>query len=111
MGKVAVMGAGSWGTAYAMLCADAGEDVVLWARRAEVADEVNREHRNSGYLGDVVLPDTLRATPEAEEALEGAEIVVLGVPSVGLRDALSAWKPIVPRDAIAVSLVKGIELD
>ena len=110
MGKVAVMGAGSWGTAYAMLCADAGSEVVLWARRAEVAEQVNREHRNPDYLGEVELPDTLRATADAEEALRDAEIVVLGVPSVGLRDALTAWKPIVPRDAVAVSLVKGIEL-
>jgi glycerol-3-phosphate dehydrogenase (NAD(P)+) len=111
MGKVAVMGAGSWGTAYAMLCADAGEDVVLWARREEVADEVNGEHRNSGYLGDVELPDSLRATADAAEALRDAEIVVLGVPSVGLRDSLEAWRELVPRKAIAVSLVKGIELD
>jgi glycerol-3-phosphate dehydrogenase (NAD(P)+) len=105
------MGAGSWGTAYAMLCADAGEDVVLWARREEVADEVNRTHRNSGYLGDTELPPTLRATADAEEALRGAEIVVLGVPSVGLRRSLSEWSSLVPRDAIFVSLVKGIEID
>ena len=110
-GKVAVMGAGSWGTAYAMMCADAGEDVVLWARRQEVADAVNHDHRNPDYLGEVELPPTLRATADAEEALRDAEIVVLGVPSVGLRESLAAWRDIVPRKAIAVSLIKGIELD
>ena len=57
MVKAAVMGAGAWGTALAKVLADAGNDVTLWARRQELADEINDTHRNPGYLGDVELPD------------------------------------------------------
>ncbi|MPZ88488.1 MAG: NAD(P)H-dependent glycerol-3-phosphate dehydrogenase [Nitriliruptorales bacterium] len=109
MGRVAVMGAGSWGTAFSVLCADAGEDVVLWARRDEVAEEVNRDHRNSGYLGDAELPMGLRATGDPAEALEGAEVVVLAIPSHALRLTLRDWSEFYPRSATSVSLIKGIE--
>jgi glycerol-3-phosphate dehydrogenase (NAD(P)+) len=110
MGKVAVMGAGSWGTAYATMCCDADEDVVLWARRPEVAEAITTQHRNPDYLGDVALAPSLRATADAEEALAGAEVVVLAVPSHALRDSLQAWSSVIPRGAIFVSLIKGIEL-
>lgn len=105
------MGAGSWGTAFAMVCCDAGEDVVLWTRRAEVAGEIAGDRRNTGYLGDLPLPPQLAATADPDEALRGAEVVVMAVPSHALRDSLRAWAPIAPRDAIYVSLIKGIELD
>lgn len=111
MGKVAVMGAGSWGTAFSLLCADAGEDVILWARRPEVAEEVNRDHRNATYLDDCQLPDSLRATGDAGEALSGAEVVVLAIPSHALRRNLEAWAAAYPRQARSVSLIKGIELE
>jgi glycerol-3-phosphate dehydrogenase (NAD(P)+) len=110
MGKVAVMGAGSWGTAFATICVDAGEDVVLWARRAQVADEINAEQRNRAYLGDLALPAALRATADPGEALEGAEVAVLAVPSHALRDSLGTWRDAFARDVLAVSLIKGIEL-
>jgi glycerol-3-phosphate dehydrogenase (NAD(P)+) len=109
MGSVAVMGAGSWGTAYAQLCADAGEDVLLWARRRELAEAVNTTHRNADYLGDIPLSEAVRATADPEEALSGAEVVVLAVPSHALRECLSDWGGLVSRDAVAVSLIKGIE--
>ncbi len=104
------MGAGSWGTAFALLCLDAGEDVLLWARRPEVAGQVNREHRNPGYLGSIQLSEALRATADAGEALSGAEVVVLAIPSHALRASLADWSADVPRGALAVSLIKGIEL-
>jgi glycerol-3-phosphate dehydrogenase (NAD(P)+) len=111
MGKVAVMGAGSWGTAYAMMCADAGEDVLLWARRPEVAHEINAQHRNSAYLGDIEVNQRVRATSAADEALGGAEVVVLAVPSHALRELLKSWRDVAPRGAVFVSLIKGIELE
>ncbi len=111
MGRVAVMGAGSWGTAFAMMCADAGEDVILWARREEVAQEINERHRNSAYLGDVDVHSQVRATSAADEALHDAEIVVLAVPSHALRGLLAEWKDLVPPGAVYVSLIKGIELE
>lgn len=110
MTKVAVMGAGSWGTAFSMMCVDAGCETVLWARRAEVAAEVDGAHTNADYLGDVTLPAGLHATADAEEALAGADAVALAVPSQGLPAALDAWRDIYPRHVPSVSLVKGIDV-
>ncbi len=103
------MGAGSWGTTVAKVFADAGNEVRLWARRAEVADDVRDNHRNSAYLGDIELPDAMTGTTDPAEALNGAEIVVLGVPSQSLRENLQNWKELIGQDASLVSLAKGIE--
>ena len=110
MGGIAVMGAGSWGTAFATICVDAGEDVVLWAREPQVAEGIERDRRNPRYLTDVDLPrERLRATSDAEVALHGAEVVALALPSHALRENLEAWRDVVPRTAIAASLIKGVE--
>jgi glycerol-3-phosphate dehydrogenase (NAD(P)+) len=109
--KVAVMGAGSWGTAFGVMCADAGESTVLWARREEVADEITTRRSNASYLPDVELPDTLDATSDPEKALDGADVVVLAVPSVGIADQLAAWGAHIPADATLVSLIKGVDVD
>ena len=109
MVQVAVMGAGSWGTTVAKVFADAGNEVRLWARRAEVADDVRDNHRNSAYLGDIELPAAMTGTTDPAEALNGAEIVVLGVPSQSLRENLQNWKELIGSDASLVSLAKGIE--
>jgi glycerol-3-phosphate dehydrogenase (NAD(P)+) len=104
------MGAGSWGTAFAMVLADAGCDVTLWARRPELAQTICREHRNPDYLPDLLLPDAVHATADARQARDGAGVVVLAVPSQSLRDNLSGWSSLVPVDAPVVSLMKGVEL-
>ncbi|OMB78188.1 glycerol-3-phosphate dehydrogenase [Mycolicibacterium conceptionense] len=104
------MGAGAWGTALAKVLADAGNPVTMWARRPEVADEINTDHRNSRYLGDVVLPSSIRATADPAEALEGACTVLLGVPAQQLRANLEGWKHLIGDDVTLVSLAKGIEL-
>ena len=104
------MGAGAWGTALAKVLADAGNSVRLWARRPELADEINRTHRNSGYL-DGPLPESIRATSDHVEALTGACTVLLAVPSQTLRANLTGWKDALEADATLVSLAKGIELD
>lgn len=104
------MGAGAWGTALAKVLADAGNNVRLWARRPELADEINRTRRNAAYL-DVSLPDSLRATSDYTEALTGACTVLLAVPSQTLRGNLTQWKDSIHADATLVSLAKGIELD
>ncbi|MEU5696568.1 NAD(P)H-dependent glycerol-3-phosphate dehydrogenase [Actinosynnema sp. NPDC020468] len=108
--KVAVMGAGSWGTAFAKVLADAGTDTVLWARRPDVAEEISGSRVNSGYMPGVVLPANLRATSDAGQALDGAHAVVLGVPSQTLRENLARWRPALPSGATLVSLAKGVEL-
>lgn len=111
MSKVAVMGAGSWGTAYAMMSCDAGEDVRLWARRSDVADEINTDHTNAAYLPDTVLPSSLHATADPAEALDGADVVVLAVPSVGIEDQLGHWGDLIGGDATLASLIKGVNVE
>ncbi|GAA5160436.1 NAD(P)H-dependent glycerol-3-phosphate dehydrogenase [Amycolatopsis dongchuanensis] len=108
--RITVLGAGSWGTAFAKVLADAGRDVTMWARREEVAARIRDEHANPGYLPDIRLPGNLTATADAAEALDGAEAVVLAVPSQSLRANLTGWRELLPPDAILVSLAKGVEL-
>ncbi|MFD6389350.1 NAD(P)H-dependent glycerol-3-phosphate dehydrogenase [Nocardia sp. NPDC060259] len=108
MTRAAVMGAGSWGTAFAKVLAEAGTDVTIWARRAEVAQALDTEHRNPFYLPGVQLPP-VRATDDHGAALAGADLVVLAVPSQSLRANLDRWKGDIDADATLLSLAKGIE--
>jgi glycerol-3-phosphate dehydrogenase (NAD(P)+) len=108
--RAAVLGAGSWGTTFAKVLADAGCGVTLHARRPELAEGITRGRENADYLPGIRLPESLRATADAEEALAGADIVVLAVPSQSLRENLSRWAPLLPGDAVLLSLMKGIEL-
>ncbi|MFE2757087.1 NAD(P)H-dependent glycerol-3-phosphate dehydrogenase [Actinosynnema sp. NPDC059335] len=110
MDRVAVLGAGSWGTAFAKVLADSGTDVVLWARRADVADAISADRVNADYLPGVTLPANLTATSDARAALAGAQAVVLAVPSQTLRENLTRWRPWLPAGATLVSLAKGVEL-
>ena len=75
-GKVAVFGAGSWGTAFSIVLADAGNDVTIWARREEVATAINERRENADYLPSIELPPSVRATHDVEAALDGADLVV-----------------------------------
>jgi glycerol-3-phosphate dehydrogenase (NAD(P)+) len=109
--EAAVMGAGAWGTTLAKVLADAGNDVALWARRPELADEINDTHLNREYLGDVELPKTIRATSDPAAALTGACTVLLAVPSQNLRANLSEWSDLIGDDVTLVNLAKGIELE
>lgn len=103
-----MLGAGSWGTAFAKVLADAGNDVTIWARRPEVAKALATEHRNPFYLPDVQLP-SMAATHDHVAALDGADIVVLAVPSQSLRANLETWRDSIGPDAALLSLAKGIE--
>ena len=105
------MGAGAWGTALAKVLADAGNDVTLWARRTELANEINDTHRNTGYIGEVELPASIRATGDAAAALDGACTVLLAVPSQTLRVNLEPWREHIGADTTLVSVAKGIELN
>jgi glycerol-3-phosphate dehydrogenase (NAD(P)+) len=107
----AVMGAGSWGTTFAQVLCDAGTQTVLWCRRPAVADTINSTGTNEEYLPGYPLPGSLRATADPAEALAGADLVVLAVPSQTLRQNLSGWLGLIPPGAILVSLMKGVELD
>lgn len=105
---VAVMGSGSWGTAFSVVLSDAGCRPMLWSRRAELADAINAEHRNPEYLPEVSLPPAVRAVSDPAEAMANADFVVLAVPAQSLRENLTGWQ--VPPSAVVVSLAKGIEL-
>jgi glycerol-3-phosphate dehydrogenase (NAD(P)+) len=108
--RAAVFGTGTWGTAFALVLADAGTEVAMWGRRRELCEAINRSSRNTDYLPDIELPGAVRATPDPAEAASGADLVVLAVPSQTLRENLTAWLPVLPEDAVLVSLMKGIEL-
>jgi glycerol-3-phosphate dehydrogenase (NAD(P)+) len=110
MARVTVMGAGSWGTAFALVLADAGNEVMMWGRRQELCDAISSEHENSDYLPGIALPPVIRATSDPAEALDGSDVVVLAVPSQQLRANLEGWGSHIPAEAPLVSLMKGIEL-
>ena len=103
----AVMGTGSWGTAFAAALADAGTAVTMWGRRADSVAQINAGS-NEDYLPGIPLPDGIRATIDPQEALTEADIVVLAVPSQTLRANLADWS--LPSRAAVVSLMKGVEL-
>ncbi|WP_306516299.1 NAD(P)H-dependent glycerol-3-phosphate dehydrogenase [Corynebacterium sp.] len=109
--RVAVMGAGSWGTTLAKVFADAGNNVCLWARRGELAETISTTRMNPDYLPDILLPEALEVTTDIAVALDGADIVVCGVPSQTLRDNITAWAAHIPGDATVLSISKGIERD
>lgn len=106
--KVAVIGAGSWGTTYAKVLADSGNQVTLYSKRAELAEEINLHRRNSDYLPGVNLPAAITATDDLSTALESAEQVYLAIPSNTLRAFLEQSKGLF-RGALLVSLMKGLE--
>ncbi len=110
MTKVAVFGAGSWGTAFSLVLADGGADVTLWARREDVCTTINERHENTDYLPGIALPPTISATHDPEQALAGADLMVLAVPSQTLRGNLVDWADHISDDVVMVSLMKGVEL-
>jgi len=110
MSKVAVFGAGSWGTAFSIVLADAGNEVKIWGRREEVCATINERHQNTDYLSGIELPRTVSATHDPEEAAAGAEAVFLVVPSQTFRENLEDWADALPSEAPLVSLMKGVEL-
>lgn len=114
--KVAVLGAGSWGTTFAKILADAAtasgveRDIRVWGRRGEVVDQINLKHRNEQYLKDIALPPSITASSDVAEVLADAELVVLAVPAQTLRPQLREWKNLLAPGALVVSLMKGLEL-
>lgn len=106
-----MLGAGSFGTALALLAASREHEVVLFARSPEVAEAIERERRNPRYLSDVPIPPGVRATSDLAEALAGRELVVLAVPSHGLREVMGAARAHLADGAVLVSTTKGIEVE
>ena len=106
--RVAVLGAGSWGTTVAAI-ASRSSPTVIWARSPRVADEVNKHHTNSGYLGDAALPPSLTATSDLRAAVAETDVLVTAVPAQSLRSVLSEVAPFLRPWVPVVNLAKGLE--
>lgn len=104
----AVIGGGSWGTTVASLISR-NVDVTLWARNADTVDEINREHRNSRYLGEANLHPKLRACHDINEAVAGADVIIMAVPSNSFRDVLETCANTITPGTPLISLTKGLE--
>jgi glycerol-3-phosphate dehydrogenase (NAD(P)+) len=111
MKRIAIVGAGSWGTALAVVAARAGHDVRLWSRNAAVVSSINEQRVNSGYLSATSIPAGVVATDDFGAALNGAPMVLLAVPSHAARETLTMMSSQLEEDAIIVSVAKGIEIE
>lgn len=111
MNKVAVLGAGSWGTTVAKVIADGGHEVTLWARKPELAAEIESTRLNARYLPEIELPRGISTTSDIKVALDGSNQVYLAIPSQTLRENLQSWKHLIPKEATFISLMKGLEAD
>ena len=111
MKQIAVIGAGSWGTALAVIAARAGHNVRLWSRNDVVTSSINEQRVNSRYLSATSIPDNVTATGDIETALQGASMVLLAVPSHAARETLLVMSPQLSEDAIIVNVAKGIEIE
>lgn len=111
MEKITVLGAGSWGTALAAVLAENGHDCLLWTRRKEQSDEINTFHTNEQYLPGRELPADLRATHNLTEASEHSSLIVVGVPSKGIRDVCRELNGLLTEPALLIHISKGIEPD
>ena len=109
MKKVCVLGAGSWGTALAMVLSENVDNVALWTRCEKQKDQINLDRANTKYLKDVKIPNNIEATTDIKEALEGSSIVVLGVPSQAIRSVCKLIKPYIKESQVIVNSAKGLE--
>ncbi len=109
MSSITLFGAGSWGTALSVHLASAGRDVVLWARRSEVADEIRRTSHNPTYLPELLIPSSVYITTDLETAAQASDLWGMAVPSQNLRERVEALRPYAHDEVRLVSLSKGIE--
>ena len=109
--RVAVIGAGGWGTALSVVAARAGCDVHLWSRSESVVDEINRARVNSAYLGAHLIPESVQATLDLSDALREANVVILAAPSHATREVLNAMRDAIEPEMVFVSATKGVEVE
>ena len=106
--KIAVIGDGGWGTANALLLCGYGHDVTLWGAFPDYIEEQKRTRRNERFLKGVVLPDALKLTADREEAVKGAEVVVIAAPSKYFTSVVSVFKGLITPEMLVVSITKGL---
>lgn len=107
--NVTIVGAGSFGTALALVLDTAGNNVQIWAREIEVANQINERHINPSYLSDLTLPDSIKAYHDLEQCLKSQDIVVFATPSHALREVAKKLKPCLNGNEVLVTVAKGIE--
>ena len=111
MTQISIIGAGSWGTALAIVAARAGHAVKLWSRRDDVVDSINTRHLNSRYLSAVEIPKLVQASTDLANCLSGTSLVLLATPSHALRDLLEQMRACLHQSQVIVSVAKGIEIE
>jgi len=109
--RIAIIGAGSWGTALAIVAARAGHEVTIWSRDPDVVTSINEQRVNSRYLTSASIPDRVNATNEIARALDNASLVLLAAPSHAARELLTQMSPALDESAVIVSVSKGIEIE
>ncbi len=111
MKRIAIIGAGSWGTALGIVAARAGHQVRFWSRNSEVVTSLNRDRVNSIYLPGVHVPEGILASEDIAEALNDSQLVIIATPSHATRAVLESMVRVLPENAILVSATKGIEIE
>lgn len=111
MRKIACIGAGSWGSALALVLCDNGHDVLIWSRRKEQVEELNKDHTNEQYNPGVVFPSSLKATYSMKEAVMNADMILLAVPTKAIRSCIQQMIPFIHKKVIITHVSKGIEPD
>ncbi len=111
MENVTVLGAGSWGTALAVVLAENGHNTLLWTHREDQAQEINNEHKNAKYLPKTVLPESLRATSDIALAANHGDTIVVAVPTKAIREVCGNLNEFLQSDKLFVHVSKGIEPD
>lgn len=111
MQTITVLGAGSWGTALAFVLAENGHNTLIWSHRQSQSDEINSHHTNSKYLPDRLLPESLKATSDLQQAIAHSDVIVLAVPTKAFREVISNFMPFLSTPKTFVHVSKGIEPD
>lgn len=109
MKKIAVIGAGSWGTALAVMLEQDGHDVTMWARNTEAVETMKKTKENKQYLPGVLLGENIDVTTDAQKAISGKEIVISAVPSRAVRETMTRFADLFQKDTIVVNVEKGLE--
>lgn len=111
--KLAVLGAGSWGMALSKVLAENGNDVIVWTRPEEIdlVNEINKEHTNKRYFKDITFPESISATTKMEEAIAERELILIVIPTVGIRSVAKQLNEIIEEPKIIIHASKGLERD
>ena len=109
--KVAVLGAGSWGMALSKVLAENGHDVKIWSRPSGLLEvnEINEHHTNKKYFQDVIFPESITATTDLKEAIANRKVIVIVIPTVGIRELTKQLEPLITEPKIIVHASKGLE--